>query len=29
MDVGGRIMLKWILKRNKEGCCELDLARGR
>ena len=23
MDVGGRIMLKWILKRNREGC-ELD-----
>jgi len=24
MDVGGRIMLKWILRRNREGCCELD-----
>jgi hypothetical protein len=24
MDVGGRIMVKWILKRNGEGCSELD-----
>ena len=24
VDVGGRIMLKWILKRNREECRELD-----
>jgi hypothetical protein len=24
IDVGGRIMVKWILKRNGEGCSELD-----
>jgi len=24
MDVRGRIMLKWILKINRGGCCELD-----
>jgi hypothetical protein len=24
MHVGGRIMLNWILKGNRVGCCELD-----